>query len=525
VTAVLFDLLGVRWSLDTDDPAVVAALAARLPPLRLAEPRHEDAREYETQPARQGRGLRVRNGDRWRRAASAEDAGEAIAADLCRFVARTRAGRILVHAGAVAWGGRVLLLPGPSGAGKSRLVEALVRRGATYLSDDVAVLDEDGRAHPFPRPLARRHQDGGLERVPLQDLGPVATAPLPVAGVALAAFSSSVTDCVVEPLTPGAALLALLTHTLEVRRRAPTARRIAAQVARGASAVALRRGDADAAAAVLLDWFAALPPPLPAAVRPLLVSGLFDLARREPWTRRRTVSEYLRHGDVLCGLDVDWMVYADPDIAPEIVARRERRGLAARTRVVPLAFEALASPERLARIAAARGSNPVRNANPRKDTPCYVALTWSKFELVERALASGEFPGVTHAVWIDYGIAHVARTGRLDELLARPPERIRLMRMHERGPRHVSDLTEYYAHLWGQVGAGCIPGSRGAWHELAEAFASGVDGALRAGFAPSEEQLLPVLADRWPELFEWTAGRDYPDLLDALAAPCEPSTS
>ena len=38
-----------------------------------------------------------------------------------------------VHAGAVAWKGRAIVIPGPSGHGKSRLVEALVRAGATYL--------------------------------------------------------------------------------------------------------------------------------------------------------------------------------------------------------------------------------------------------------------------------------------------------------------------------------------------------------------------------------------------------------
>ena len=53
--------------------------------------------------------------------------------------------RIFVHAGVVAWKGRALLLPGSSGSGKSSLVAELVRAGATYYSDEYAVLDERGR--------------------------------------------------------------------------------------------------------------------------------------------------------------------------------------------------------------------------------------------------------------------------------------------------------------------------------------------------------------------------------------------
>jgi hypothetical protein len=56
--------------------------------------------------------------------------------------------RIFVHAGVVAVGDRAILLPGMSFAGKSTLVAALVSTGATYLSDEFAVLDAAGLVHP-----------------------------------------------------------------------------------------------------------------------------------------------------------------------------------------------------------------------------------------------------------------------------------------------------------------------------------------------------------------------------------------
>lgn len=72
--------------------------------------------------------------------------------------------RWAVHAGVVQWGERVLLLPGGSHAGKSTLVVELLRRGATYFSDEYALIDRDGRVHPYPRPLLVRN--GGPEQHP-----------------------------------------------------------------------------------------------------------------------------------------------------------------------------------------------------------------------------------------------------------------------------------------------------------------------------------------------------------------------
>jgi hypothetical protein len=62
-----------------------------------------------------------------------------------------------VHAGTVLLSGRALLLPGSSHCGKSSLVEELLRRGATYFSDEYALIDADGLAHPYARPLLVRN--------------------------------------------------------------------------------------------------------------------------------------------------------------------------------------------------------------------------------------------------------------------------------------------------------------------------------------------------------------------------------
>jgi hypothetical protein len=62
-----------------------------------------------------------------------------------------------VHAGAVVLKGRALLIPGSSHAGKSSLVAELLRRGAAHLSDEYAMVDQEGRVHAYPRPLLLRN--------------------------------------------------------------------------------------------------------------------------------------------------------------------------------------------------------------------------------------------------------------------------------------------------------------------------------------------------------------------------------
>jgi len=65
----------------------------------------------------------------------------------------------LLHAGALGWRDRAVLLVGNSGAGKTTLTLALEERGFTFLSDETGALARaDGVVHPFPRPP--RVQDG-----------------------------------------------------------------------------------------------------------------------------------------------------------------------------------------------------------------------------------------------------------------------------------------------------------------------------------------------------------------------------
>jgi hypothetical protein len=61
-----------------------------------------------------------------------------------------------LYAGVVAWQGHAIVFPGRSLSGKTTLVREMLRLGATYYSDEFAVVDNSGLVHSFPRPLGIR---------------------------------------------------------------------------------------------------------------------------------------------------------------------------------------------------------------------------------------------------------------------------------------------------------------------------------------------------------------------------------
>src|SRR5687768_13430354 len=65
------------------------------------------------------------------------------------YLAEMARGMVFVHAGAVGWKGKAIIIPGRSLSGKTSLVAELVRAGAIYYSDEYAVLDKDGRVYPY----------------------------------------------------------------------------------------------------------------------------------------------------------------------------------------------------------------------------------------------------------------------------------------------------------------------------------------------------------------------------------------
>ena len=159
--------------------------------------------------------------------------------------------RLFVHAGVVGWNGGAIVFPGRTHAGKTSLVAALVRAGATYYSDEYAVLDDDGFVYPFARALGMRDATGRTRRVDPRTIGAVGVAPLPVTRV-IATRHVAGSEWRAAPMSPGETVLALLENTLAARTRPADALRILARVARSASGMRGERGDAAVAVEQIL---------------------------------------------------------------------------------------------------------------------------------------------------------------------------------------------------------------------------------------------------------------------------------
>lgn len=160
---------------------------------------------------------------------------------------------VFLHAGVVAWQDRALLLPGFSCAGKSTLVAELVRSGATYYSDEFALLDCEGRVHPFPRALQmRRPGRPGQTDLSLEQLGgQVGVEPLPVALVVFTRFADGA-RWTPEALPRGRAVLEMLLHAVPARRTPARVLSALTAAVRHAAAYRTLRGEAPAAARALL---------------------------------------------------------------------------------------------------------------------------------------------------------------------------------------------------------------------------------------------------------------------------------
>lgn len=172
--------------------------------------------------------------------------------------------RLFVHAGAVGWHGRVLILPGRSRSGKSTLVEALIREGATYFSDEYAVLDSQGKVHPYARALSIRVAGSDTpRRVRAEELGsPSAIGPWPVGLIAAMTYRPRA-GWQPRRLTSGEALLAMLSNTVVARLRPSFALDILAAAVAATPALSGSRGEATDSAARLLEFMDRASPSVP----------------------------------------------------------------------------------------------------------------------------------------------------------------------------------------------------------------------------------------------------------------------
>jgi hypothetical protein len=145
-------IAGRAFSVRSVNLEPLQALDAILQPFRRRRAQAGCTQHYEIGGAA---GNEVRHGRRrLYRGGTLDDVVEFVEAEIYAQAVRLLDGFLLFHAGGVARGGSLLILPAPSGSGKTTLVAGLVKRGCLYVTDEILLLcPETLAARPLPKPL------------------------------------------------------------------------------------------------------------------------------------------------------------------------------------------------------------------------------------------------------------------------------------------------------------------------------------------------------------------------------------
>jgi hypothetical protein len=244
---------GVRLDIEVEDDELVPQVQAILPPgWQASDDFPEDG--HLTLARNPGGGYDVLlDGASMAEAVGADIGVHILDAQLRGRIALASPTGVFIHAGVVAVDGSALLLPAASFAGKSTLVAALIELGAAYFSDEFAVLDEQGRVHPYPKSLSlRKERNRYGTRMAVEEIG--GTAGTEPARVGVIAITRYLPGTRWEPAVrdSGVGALALMTHAVAARERPDQTLAAVSQAAESATVLEGDRGEAGETAELLL---------------------------------------------------------------------------------------------------------------------------------------------------------------------------------------------------------------------------------------------------------------------------------
>jgi hypothetical protein len=237
--ALTFESFGVQMQARASTEEILAQIESRIPPLarRIDESEAESAVRFAIVEEGAGHHSVWNPNNMVCTQVGRELALMTLEGQLRSWVALYAPGFTFVHAGVVERGGHAIVMPGQSFAGKTTLVAELVRHGATYFSDEFAVLDSEGLVHPYPKPLSIRSNDGVTLRETDTDVellgGAAGDTAVPMS---VAAVTYYVPGARWQPrrLSTGEGALALLSHTVSARERPQEALQLVTRAAQGA---------------------------------------------------------------------------------------------------------------------------------------------------------------------------------------------------------------------------------------------------------------------------------------------------
>jgi hypothetical protein len=249
---IAFEAFGVRVLVTTNVPEAIERMPAALPPGWEPCPASPVDTHFEVVPGTTGMYDLNRDGSVLGERLDLDLVLGLLEGQMRAYIALHAPDNIFVHAGVVAHRGNAIVIPGRSFSGKTTLVAALVGAGATYFSDEFAVLDADGLVHPYPKPLSLRDEGQIQSDHHVESLGgAVGEAPVPIGAVVVATYRREASW---QPrrLSAGEGAMALLSHTVPAHSKPAETMRALSRAAEGAVVIESERGEADAVVPLLL---------------------------------------------------------------------------------------------------------------------------------------------------------------------------------------------------------------------------------------------------------------------------------
>lgn len=262
---ISFSAYGVRIGIRADSPELLAEIRSGLDKINPGGVRAGDRRQakhlYEIK-SKENKIVEIKKDgktvDLW---TTEENSVSFLQSRIRLTIAEYARSKVFLHAGAVGWQGKAIVIPGRSFSGKSSLVAALIKKGALYYSDDFAVLDQDGLLHPFHKDLSLRGIGDKYRQIDfaVETLGGrYGGEPLPVGMVLITGFEEGNRNREVwkpEILSAGQGIMEMLAHTIPIRIKPKFSLEVLNKVTKRAIICKSLRGEASEFADLLLDFF------------------------------------------------------------------------------------------------------------------------------------------------------------------------------------------------------------------------------------------------------------------------------
>jgi hypothetical protein len=172
-------------------------------------------------------------------------------------VAEFAVGKVFLHSGVIGWKGKAIIFPAKSFQGKTTLVKEFIKKGASYFSDEYAVLDEKGFVHPFPKTLSLRGIVDKYRQIEFsaESFGSeMGTAPVPVGMVVITEYEDGA-EWDPEILSAGEAIMEIIPHTIPIRNKPKFSLQVLNKLVNRAIIAKSKRGEATEFVDLLLKLY------------------------------------------------------------------------------------------------------------------------------------------------------------------------------------------------------------------------------------------------------------------------------